>query len=468
MDAREASNAAQHTRAASPVDPRFLCVRVYVCVCVRARACVCVCVCFPRGAVKELLSGGNIADLLVEVEAMRKLYHPNLLATIGLASDFTTHLGLVMEFLPASLYSLLHSGAYRDAYRGHLTWARCFLALSTDVALGFEYLHLNGFVHRDLKPHNVLVSAAWHAKVADFGEAQREAGKSQACQPAAAMPVGGDSSLAGSVYTQSHRPAQGSSPGWQRSLASGASNTLVSGTSCLTTATTTGMKTSTTHEKDTRVHGTAPYLSPEAASAGTEQQVDVGPPTDVWGFGCMLAHIAARAPPYAGVFTKPREVVYALRDGTAKPLAQMTAANTPTKLRDIAARCCTWKPEERPSFSEIGQLLKSSDIVRTVCGELAICDDEEDSLDSDSTGGGSFEAARPEPRLKWLVADDAPRKEAQAAHVVCKDNEVDPVAARAPVAASSKGGDGDKVETWNPPSFPPANQIENKEGCAVM
>ena len=408
---------------------------------------------FTDVAIKELHSGGHIGDLLDEVEAMRKLYHPNLLATIGLASNFTTHLGLVMEFLPASLYSLLHSDTYRSAYRPHLTWARCFLALSTDVAHGFEYLHSSGFVHRDLKPHNVLVSAAWHAKVADFGEAQREAGKGQkhknpdrATVLAGVPAAGGDHSHAGNAFTQSQSR-------WQRSLTSGASTTLVSiaGTSYLTSATSNGMYMSTAQENDTRVHGTAPYLSPEAASAGTEQQVDVGPPTDVWGFGCLLAHIAARAPPYADVFTKQAEVVYALRDGAAKPLSQMTAANTPDSLRAIAARCCTWKPEERPTFSELGRLLGSSDIVHAVCGELAICDDDDymaTMIDSDS----SLEAARPEPRLKWLVADHAAHNVREAEAGACQDSEVRPAA-----------GTSDKVEDPGP-----ANQDKAKEACAIM
>ena len=390
---------------------------------------------FTDVAIKELHSGGHIGNLLDEVEAMRKLYHPNLLATIGLASDFTKHLGLVMEFLPASLYSLLHSDTYRTSYRGHLTWARCFLALSTDVAHGFEYLHNSGFVHRDLKPHNVLVSAAWHAKVADFGEAQREAGKGQTHKDPGALvpaPASGDSGDAAYAFTESPNRLQ-------KSLTSGVSSTLVSiaGTGYLTTATPTGMFMSMAQEKD-RVHGTAPYLSPEAASAGTEQQVDPGPPTDVWGFGCLLVHIAARAPPYADIFTKQAQVVYALRDGVAKPLSQMTEANTPAKLRAIAARCCTWKPEERPTFTELSQLLGSPDTVHEVCGELAVCDDEE------------FEAARPEPRLEWLVDKNAQSEKQTELESVCEDNEVDPATVRSRQASDER------------------NSSRNKEACALM
>ena len=392
---------------------------------------------FSDVAIKELHSGGHIGALLDELESMRKLHHPNLLATIGLASDFINNIGVVMEFLPASLYSLLHSGVYHDSYRGHLTWARCatarnltfssshlgpcpppvhgaphhihsrawcsryrcFLALSTDVARGFEHLHGAGFAHRDLKPGNVLVSAAWQAKVADFGEAQRDAGLSFKKHKEHARGVrvtGGDST------------GNADSTSFNKSRTSGSTLQTVSiaGTGYLTTATGTGTFTSMAHEEDSkRVHGTAPYLSPEAASAGTEQQVDIGRPTDVWGFGCLLAHIAVGAPPYSHIFTKPREVVHALRDGSARPLCGLTSENIPDALRVVAEKCCTWEPEGRPTFAELGRLLGSTETVREVCGPLATCEDDA-SDGEDSFGDIRLEAARPEVRLRWLTVHD--------------------------------------------------------------
>ena len=50
-----------------------------------------------------------------------------------------------------------------------VTWGACLLAIATDVAKGMAYLHYNDFLHRDLKPGNVLLSEHWVAKVADFG-----------------------------------------------------------------------------------------------------------------------------------------------------------------------------------------------------------------------------------------------------------------------------------------------------------
>lgn len=39
-------------------------------------------------------------------------------------------------------------------------------------AVGVEFLHGRGFIHRDLKPGNILVSDTWIPKIADFATAK--------------------------------------------------------------------------------------------------------------------------------------------------------------------------------------------------------------------------------------------------------------------------------------------------------
>lgn len=104
---------------------------------------------FAEVAVKELLPGvGESKDLLDEMNTMCQLRHDNLLSMVGLATDYSTKLGVVMEFLPTTLHNLLHSSQYQARYAHVLTWAGCHLALVVDVGRGMAHLHTLGFVHR--------------------------------------------------------------------------------------------------------------------------------------------------------------------------------------------------------------------------------------------------------------------------------------------------------------------------------
>ena len=44
--------------------------------------------------------------------------------------------------------------------------------LLAEVVLGLEHLHKHDFIHRDIKVENVMLDAAGHAKLIDFGLAR--------------------------------------------------------------------------------------------------------------------------------------------------------------------------------------------------------------------------------------------------------------------------------------------------------
>jgi len=72
---------------------------------------------------------------------------------------------IVMEYVPGGT---LHDRVRRD---GALPEADA-LRIAAEVADALAYAHSRGVVHRDIKPHNVLLTADGHVKVADFGIAR--------------------------------------------------------------------------------------------------------------------------------------------------------------------------------------------------------------------------------------------------------------------------------------------------------
>jgi hypothetical protein len=97
-----------------------------------------------------------------EVQIHASLHHPNILEVYELEAG-PEHYFIAMELAEGgSLRTLLdrHPG-------GMLT--EVALIVAAEVLKGLECAHASGIIHRDIKPHNILLTRAGAIKVADFG-----------------------------------------------------------------------------------------------------------------------------------------------------------------------------------------------------------------------------------------------------------------------------------------------------------
>ena len=99
-----------------------------------------------------------------ESQAIARLSHPNIVSVYDVSytedEDY-----IVMELIDGiTLKQFLES-------RGRLHW-KAAVHFATQIAKALEHAHSMGLVHRDIKPHNVMVLKNGSVKVADFGIAR--------------------------------------------------------------------------------------------------------------------------------------------------------------------------------------------------------------------------------------------------------------------------------------------------------
>ncbi len=120
-------------------------------------------------ALKVMTQLGNpkgVKRYLQEVQAATALDHPHIVTTLDSGIADGCHF-LVMEFLPGRDLNAI----MRDQSPLPVSWS-CEVIRQT--ALGLQYAFEQGLVHRDIKPHNILVTPepdflTPHARILDFG-----------------------------------------------------------------------------------------------------------------------------------------------------------------------------------------------------------------------------------------------------------------------------------------------------------
>ena len=97
-----------------------------------------------------------------------RLAHPNIVQVYDAGEalfDGREASYIVMEYVPGGDLKALIDG------RGRLS-ASELAGLGDEVCAGLAHAHERGVIHRDIKPHNILLDENGHAKVTDFGIAR--------------------------------------------------------------------------------------------------------------------------------------------------------------------------------------------------------------------------------------------------------------------------------------------------------
>uniref|UniRef100_A0A6B2LF92 Protein kinase domain-containing protein n=1 Tax=Arcella intermedia TaxID=1963864 RepID=A0A6B2LF92_9EUKA len=101
---------------------------------------------------------------------MSSLRHPNVILYMGVCID-TNFKIIVMEYM--------EKGSLNDLLRKEPFTLGKMFKIAKEIALGMNYLHGEGILHRDLTSKNILLSSHMQAKVADFGLSKIKLAESQ-------------------------------------------------------------------------------------------------------------------------------------------------------------------------------------------------------------------------------------------------------------------------------------------------
>jgi serine/threonine protein kinase/Tfp pilus assembly protein PilF len=233
---------------------------------------------------QELAASVDAERFLREIGIAARLSHPHIVPLI----DSGEAGGLLYFVTP-----FVAGGSLRDRLEaeGRLP-IRDVLRIAEEAGAGLDFAHRNGFVHRDVKPENILFVDG-HAVLADFGVARA------CCGPAGVTPAAAGGAVTGQLLTD------------------------------------VGLAV-----------GTPEYMSPEQAAGDP----DVGALSDVYALACVVYEMLAGEPPLRGATaqaTMARQVTE-----TPRPV-RAARPDAPPGVESALERALAKRPDDRfPSVAE--------------------------------------------------------------------------------------------------------------------
>ena len=99
-----------------------------------------------------------------ESQAVAMLSHPNIVSVYDVSHSNN------LDYIVMELIEGITLKQYLEQ-KGRLNWREA-LHFSTQIAKALEHAHSRGIIHRDIKPHNIMILKDGSVKVADFGIAR--------------------------------------------------------------------------------------------------------------------------------------------------------------------------------------------------------------------------------------------------------------------------------------------------------
>lgn len=231
-----------------------------------------------------------------EAKAMVDLDHPHI-ARIYAYGEYQDVPYLTMRYL--------RGGTLAAKCRQQPYDRRSAVAMIRKIVSAMAYLHERGFVHRDLKPHNVLLDDYGEPYVCDFGLVKT-------------VHTNTDTERNAPITVPDKPPVMG--------VGSDATPELTAPGAIL---------------------GTRVYMSPEQALGNIAA---VGPKSDVWAIGVMLYEMLVGKRPFQ--HSDPDELTRRILNEDPVPPSEYDATVDAT-LERITLRCLAKNPDARPTTQEL-------------------------------------------------------------------------------------------------------------------